>query len=71
MSGFELFRHPRELEGLQRSQIECHNKDINVPHSHNGNGNRPGRRGALKCARCRRHKRGGKVGHHSISNLMV
>jgi hypothetical protein len=29
-----------------------------------GKVNRPGRRGALKCARCRKQKRGRKVGHH-------
>jgi hypothetical protein len=39
------------------------NDDINkLSHRHKGKGNRPGRRGALKCARCRRQKRGSKVG---------
>ena len=46
------------------------NDEINkISRCHKGKGNRPGRRGALKCARCRRQKRGSKVGHYSISNL--
>lgn len=70
MPNLPAFRQPQE-PSLQAGQITCHNDDIiNVPHAHNGRGNRPGRRGALKCARCRKQKRGEKVGHYSISNLI-
>jgi hypothetical protein len=36
-----------------------------------GNRQRPGRRGALKCARCRRHKRGARVIKYCIVILIL
>jgi hypothetical protein len=64
------YRHPHE-PSVHTGGITCNNDDnSNVHNRHKGRGNRPGRRGALKCARCRKQKRGEKVGHYSISNLI-
>jgi len=61
------YLHSHELSISAPPTIRNSDEISKVSYPREGKVYRPGRRGSLKCERCRKQKRGRKVGHHLVN----